>query len=668
MRRLIGIAAFFIALVSVLMCMQLVQSDQYNKPLGADAWFSLGLGDSGLSKDEIVAQLTHLADEHHALVLKASTDAEHYGTERNLYYFSNSAPDVHGESPLVNTRGEITWFSDGLTGHLAPASQLGNTPVGGQYNVKESPGFSAALRQWADANGLSLSYEKPKSAILDIYNTWIQSGLIYSWIGANLLVVAFILSWVLLRSKTRSIQLVGGITPLNIHREALLKTGSAALIGLALGIVASLGYVWAQHSFGNVGLVLGDSLRLIVVSLLITFVAALIFSLVLAPSTQVLTSRRMPVRSYRRSNTVVRGAAVALAAMVLPAALGSAQLALRAYQQSSDMERFGHALSVSVQDFSELDTPAGELAVEAFFADPRVSDQMMMGLDLGSAVGLNHDHLGGYSELDMVDQRYLDLLGLKLGQFSPVEMAQMPDEIRAALEGQLGIMVRPGVEIGKQVRLYSYRSTKNSPFISLGQNAAYGGKINYADHPLIVFVEDPAHNLKARGTLLPLLSTGNILFSNPAELEFALRDYGIYSSVSSIDRIADAALATGQKLRSQFTLYVVASLLILITVAVTAWQSAELWAAANRKKIFILTSAGVSVRSAYKPVLHRDIAISLGFYVLGTMLALMDPNTGSLSLILAAFAVTAAVYVLVLTICYHLTTGREFARIVRRGA
>ena len=668
MRRLIAAAAFFVALVSVLVCVQTVQSDQYNAPLGTNASFELQLGQSALGKDAIITELTGLADEYGALLLKESTDAAHHESERNIFYFSASKPEVQGLSPQVDEQGTITWMVGGLTGRLAPASELGNTPLGGTYYVQHVSGFADALAQWAEANGVQVTYEAPRGVLAAVYETLIRSGLSLSWIGANLLVAAFVLSWVFLRYRTRSIQLIGGVAPREIHREALVKTGSAAAAAYTVGALVCLAYVWVRHSLGGMLLVLRGSLLLVAASFAIMLGVALVFSLVLAPSSRAIAFRTVPVRGYQRSNALVRGLAVVLAALVLPSALSYAHAAQRSYAQSADMERLGQRVSVSIKDFTYLDSDEGKRAATAFFADPTVSQNMTVSVDVGSIIQLSEDELGGYSEIDVVDQRYLDVLGVDSARLTPVDKGQLPEATRAFLDSQLELWVRPNADASQQIRLYGYAPSAQAPFISLGQNAAYGGDLKHAEKPLLIVVDDPATTMTVSGFLVPLMSSGNVLFADSSQVAAALREHGLYDSVLSIDHIADASLATGQLFWSQFTLYLVAAVLILATVAVTAWQSAEIWAAANRKKIFILKTAGVPLRSAYQRVLNGDMARSAVFYVAGAAVSFLIPRQGGPVFMLVAFALTALVYGLVAAVCYHLTTRREFACIARRGA
>ncbi|MDO5736930.1 MAG: hypothetical protein Q4P15_10695 [Propionibacteriaceae bacterium] len=668
MRRLIAVAAFFVALVSVLVCVQTVQSDQYNAPLGASASFDLRLGQSALSKDAIVTELTGLADEYDTLLLKGSTDADHHESERNLFYFSTSEPHVQGLSPQVDEQGNITWLVGGLKGRLAPASELGNTPLGGIYYVEHVSGFADALAQWAADNGLQVTYQEPQGVLAAVYETLTRSGLSLSWIGANLLVAAFVLSWVFLRHRTRSIQLIGGVAPHEIHREAVVKTGSAAAAGYTLGALVCLAYVWVRHSLGDLLLVLRGSLILVAASFAIMLAVALVVSFVLAPSARAVAFRTVPVHGYQRINALVRGLAVMLAALVLPSALTYAHMAQRSYQQSADMERLGQQVSVSIKDFTYLDSDEGERAATAFFADPNVSQNMTLSVDVGSVIKLNPDELADYSEIDVVDKRYLTVLGVDSDRLTSVEKGQLPEATQTFIDEQVELWIRPGADASQQVRLYEYAPTKEAPFISLGQNAARGGDLKHAENPLLIVVDDPANTMTVSGFLMPLMSNGNVLFTDSTQVEAALREHGLYDSVLSIDRIADASLTTGQQFWSQFTLYLVAALLILATVAVTAWQSAEIWAAAHRKKIFILKTAGVRLRSAYQSVLTGDMTRSAIFYVIGAALSFLMPQQGGPVFIVAAFALTVIVYGLVATVCYHLTTRREFARIARRGA
>lgn len=667
MRRLIIVATLFVGLVSALVCMQTVQSDQYNAPLGASASFDLELNASTLNKEAIVDQLIGLADQYETLLLKVSTDADHHESERNIFYFSTSRPRVQGLSPNVDEQGQITWLIGGLKGRFAPASELGNTPLGGTYYVQHVDGFDGALAQWAQDSGIQVTYQLPKGLVTRIYETMVRSGLSLSWFGANFLVVAFILSWVFLRYRTRSIQLIGGVSSQEIHREACIKTGTAAAVGYSIGTVTCLGYVVWRHSLSGMLLILQGTLMLVVISFVIMLGIALGFSLLLAPSAQAIAARTIPMQGYDRSNTVVRGLALLLAALVLPSALSYAYAAQKAYTQSADMERLGQYVAVSIVDFSYLDTDEGQRLATKFFADQSVSKNMTVSLNIGSMIALSDADLGEYSDINVVDQHYLDLLDVDPDQLSSIDKAQLPQATQEFLDAQLELWVRPEADAEKQIHLYEYASAKQHSFISLGQNAAFGGDLKHSENPLLIVIDDPANTMKTSGFLIPLMSSGNVLFADATQVESALRQYNLYDSVASIDHIADASLTTGQLFWSQFALYLVAALLVLATVAVSAWQSSAIWAVANRKKIFILKTAGVYLRSVYQTVINRDMSRSAVFYLIGAILSLFIPRNGGLIFMLAAFVLAAIVYAMVMVVCYHLTTRREFSRIAHRG-
>ena len=667
MKRLICLSSLFVAIVSGLLCVQVAQNGQYNNPLGTNVSFDLGIGNANTSKEDLIGQLSEIADHYQTIIVKPTTDAEHHDTERNIVYFSTKQLSFKDLSPQINEEGSIKWLIGDMAGKLYSPDQIGDTPLSGTYYAKYVPGLQEELQQWADSQNLQLVYHQQKSFVVSLYETVVRSGLFFAWVSANLLTLALVLSWIFLRHKIRAIQLIGGISVAQIHRETVAKTALPGLLGYLVGALLLLGYLVFKYGPGSLIILASNILLLVFLSFLLLVVSALVFSKILKPSPSVIAFRTLPLKKYYLSNNIVRGLSILVAALVLPSALVFSHAAFTSYSQSEDMRRLGDLSAVSIKDFDYLDTEEGNRNADAFFADPHIYENMAICINIGTAIELSADQLGGYGEIDVTDQHYLDNTGLDIQTLNPLSVNQLSGPLQELLSAQLEIWLKPGVSASNIVRLYSLPSNTDSSFISLGQNAAYGGELAHASNPLLVVIDDPGKNMKSSGFLLPLMSTGNIVFTDLQQVEQGLQQYGLYTSVLSVDRIADSSLATGQLFWGQFCLYLLAAVLIILTVTVSAWQCAGIWTTANRKRIFILHSSGLDIRSSYRNAMRKDLLFVVPFYIVGMLASLATPRQGGIVYQGLSFVIVIGVFMAVLMISYHISSRQEFRRTIQRG-
>ena len=101
----------------------------------------------------------------------------------------------------------------------------------------------------------------------------------------------------------------------------------------------------------------------------------------------------------------------------------------------------------------------------------------------------------------------------------PVELEELPDAMRRFLTAQLPLLTADGAVLPDGIRLCTY----DGCLTALPVNAALSAAAPVAaERPLLIVAERPAETLSADGCLLPLTSSGNILFSDAQALAAAL--------------------------------------------------------------------------------------------------------------------------------------------------
>lgn len=115
-----------------------------------------------------------------------------------------------------------------------------------------------------------------------------------------------------------------------------------------------------------------------------------------------------------------------------------------------------------------------------------------------------------------------------MDRLQPIPYESLTAEIQQFLADQIPILTAEGTLFSEGIGLYQYQ---DGGLLAFPVNVTLGmAEPVEAENPLILLVERPAQTLRADTCLLPLTSSGNVLFSDAAQLqeEFeasALRPY-----------------------------------------------------------------------------------------------------------------------------------------------
>lgn len=144
---------------------------------------------------------------------------------------------------------------------------------------------------------------------------------------------------------------------------------------------------------------------------------------------------------------------------------------------------------------------------------------------------------GGYDHLIMTNPQWMERFG-DLDKLKPVEYDSLPSSMQEFLAVQMPLLTADGSVLPDGIGLYEYEDGKLlafPPFTALGGAAPVEAK-----NPLIILVDKPAQSLRADSCMLPLTSSGNVLFTNEEELQTAfeesnLIDYGTVKEIEVIE-------------------------------------------------------------------------------------------------------------------------------------
>ena len=156
-----------------------------------------------------------------------------------------------------------------------------------------------------------------------------------------------------------------------------------------------------------------------------------------------------------------------------------------------------------------------------------MKEQLLLSFVVDSSIEITEE-LGNYDHLILTNSQWVERFG-DLNKLEPVEYSSLSNSMQEFLNAQMPIWTVDGSVLSDEVSLYQYREGGLFAFpVNVTLSAA---EPLAAKNPLIILVDEPAQILKADSCMLPLTSSGNVLFANAEQLkqvfeDSELRDYG----------------------------------------------------------------------------------------------------------------------------------------------
>lgn len=169
---------------------------------------------------------------------------------------------------------------------------------------------------------------------------------------------------------------------------------------------------------------------------------------------------------------------------------------------------------------SVCDNP--ELAEEGRKLLSSVEDELLLSFVVDSSIEIKEE-LGAYDHLIITNLPWIERFG-DPDKLSPVEYDRISEDMREFLDEQMAILMDDGSvwSASDKIHLYEYEDGKLFAFpvnVTLGADKPLEAK-----HPLIMVVDEPVETLKASSCLLPLTSSGNVLFEDANQIQTALEE------------------------------------------------------------------------------------------------------------------------------------------------
>ena len=188
--------------------------------------------------------------------------------------------------------------------------------------------------------------------------------------------------------------------------------------------------------------------------------------------------------------------------------------------------------------YTDIDTVCDSLELTEAGANflSSLEEQILLSFMVDSSIEITEE-LGDYDHLILTNPQWVERFG-DSGKLKPVEFDSLSNSMREFLNAQVPIWTVDGSVLSDGVGLYQYEDGKLLVFpvnVTLG-----AAKPVEAENSLIILVDAPAQMLNAGSCMLPLTSSGNVMFTDGNELQKAfeaseLKEYGSVHELSGVN-------------------------------------------------------------------------------------------------------------------------------------
>lgn len=667
LKRAVQLTSLICVMMLSLLIFQYTSLVQQRLPLGTTNQFDLNLAETTIAKDQLVSDLNRLTDQYNAIVVKTSVDPENYDNKKDILYFGTAIPAFHG---LLIEHNAIKWFESALTGELLSTADIGTRSLSGTYAFNAGKDFQEALKHWAQQHQIRILFVQEPSLLTIVYAYLFQNGIGNALLASLLLLVTTIITWIFQHAKARSIRLLGGVKAGKIHVEDTTTILSFIFVGFLLGLFISLGYVGVVKDIRQIPFVLNPLLLCLMLFLIVVGIITALLSLTASPKAAHIAKRQIPLKRFFVMGKLSQVLVMILSLIVIPTIITSLLITNQLSKEYALWDKMHNIVRLSMFDLDSLEQESTLPEVEAFFSKMQEANNLSLSLVINKAIFLESHQMGGYDHIIITDRAWIDLLEIgvetegKGGKLIAKNDKDLPDELASFLEGQIPLWTKHNdVYPAQGLTFYEYKGTK---FLALPPNVGLAGETVQAENPLVILIDGHLTDIvKTKGFLISLASSGNIVFFDEDHLQAALANSVMKSSITSINGIADVALETAQRFKQQYVYYIVAGLLIFVTMLLTAVLNGILWAGTNGKRIFTLHTFGYPYTSIIGPVLKRQLFIIILTTIVGSVIGYFIHYV-QLSVLLPSALIVGCFYLISSTISFKNSAKQAFYRTSHR--
>lgn len=562
-------------------------------PHGTSYTIGLDLRQATATKEEVIEAFDDFAATRQINLIKVHS---RWGAEHTIDEFI-----VFGDPAAVE--GE-----SGSQSHYLGSGEIDTRDLSGQYALNSCPNCAADfVRLTQELNAEIIWFEtRDVPAVL---RELAGSGTGLAYLALLALTLAYSVLWNSDMARSRSIRAVAGQSRLRILyvdlKEVVVAYGAPALFTAVLvTLVAFIFMTPAQAAVLTRIVWVGT---LMTIGLLIVLNAWLI-SLTFNEAAIATREQATPV-GLTGAAIGARFFALVLVLVTIPYSISVGENATSAMREAG---RWSEAKSYVKVTNSTLVLEDEEGYIERF--DPLVRSlgrvgSAAMSFSVDQMVEIPEATLAPFDHWIITDDGFLNAMHISKADLVELDWQTVPPLLQREITDNLEFWA---ADERLEYSLYSWEGEGSFP--SLGSVAGDGNAV-MAKHPIILVPDDPYEDFDPQLLLSPLVSNGQIVFANGAELQRHIDDVGLNPYVSSIDNLADQIADSARAYGQQAIMAAISLVFAVSTLLVIIVQSAKSWAAKNRRMIFAQLSSG---RPAWSVAL-APLAVEMSILVVATI-------------------------------------------------
>lgn len=660
------LSGFMVALFTLILIFQNTMINQQRLPFDTTEQFELNISKSVRSKIDMISDLNSLTESNHGVLVKVVTDSENYENKKDILWFGTEKPYSRN---LIIEEEKIHWIDPKLEGKLISSNETGSRPLYGTYSFKGSELFKEKITNWANENGITISWLIQPPIIKTIYNSFIHNGVGNAMMTAFLLYAATMIAWFVSHAKSRTIRLLGGIGNRRIHLEDVMTVIWITCSGFLAAALVMIGYIAYVDGIRQLLLLIIRFLITILFLLIAVAVCGIIISLLVKPKTECLAERKIPLKRFRQLGTVTRVLSMMIALIIIPSTIDSAYILQQLSKEYSFWQNMQQNVSVSFGDIESLFSDKMLPHVSKLFEEMELQNAVSISLVIDKSILLSKDEYGGYDHIIITDRAWIDTFKVGIeneesgGTLTEVKFENISAPLQDFLSAQMPLWTKAEEVQPIGVKFYEFIGEK---FLALPANVGYGGSTIQTQNPFVILVDNPIETLQTEGFLLPAASSGNVVFSDEDKLSVTLAESPVSEYVVSIDTIADVALEQAQKFGKEAAFYFLACVLIFIAMMFAGIMEAQLWAGSNKKRIFTLHTFGNTYSKIISTSFIKEMLIAFFTIFLGAGISFIVKRPPIIVLVSVAGGI-AVLYGVGSYIAYQRCVRKSFHQISSRN-
>ena len=187
--------------------------------------------------------------------------------------------------------------------------------------------------------------------------------------------------------------------------------------------------------------------------------------------------------------------------------------------------------------YSDIDTVCDtpELAAEGgrVLEAMQESGKLLISFVADSAIQITKEGLGEYDHLVITNPAWINQYD-DMNNLVPVGYDSLSNELQRFLADHMKVWSVDETEYPDGMSIYEYTG---KGLLAFPVNVGYGASAIQAKNPLVVIIDNPTETMKYAEFLLPMTSSGNVVFTDAALLEEEIKESDIAPYIKKVESV-----------------------------------------------------------------------------------------------------------------------------------